>query len=193
VLEHIFEPFFTTKDSGQGTGLGLSVVYGIVKSHDGHVTCESEPGRGTTFRIHLPASEPDEHPDGPREARVAPGGSETVLIVDDEEHVRIVGRETLEAAGYRVIEAQNGKEAIEAYGRRVDLVVLDMIMPSMGGERVLAEILRIDPDARVVIACGQAVDWSEERALEAGARAIIRKPYDADRLLLAVRRALDEA
>jgi PAS domain S-box-containing protein len=193
-VEHIFEPFFTTKQLGQGTGLGLAMVYGIVENHGGHINCYSEPGRGTTFKIYLPAItsalEFEEQSAKPRPR----GGSETILLVDDEDSIRELGARVLGTAGYTVLTATNGVEALDLYEKKRDsisLVILDVIMPKMGGKQCLEELLKIDPHAKVLIASGFAVDVSTKEALSAGARGFVPKPYDLQQVLRTVRDTLD--
>ncbi len=191
ILDHIFEPFFTTKDVGEGTGLGLATVYGIVQEHGGAVCCESEPGRGTVFRIYFPAAteKADGIPTEPDDEAEWPGGTGTVLVVDDEDLVRDVCVEVLRAAGYDVLTASDGEEALEVYashGRRIDLVLLDLSMPGMGGRRCLKEILTRYPDARVVVATGYVGDNHTADLLEEGALKVLHKPYRAAELLRVV-------
>jgi PAS domain S-box-containing protein len=136
ILQHIFEPFFTTKGIGKGTGLGLAMVYGIVQQHGGHIVCESEVGKGTTFHIYLPAAQTSEPCNWVEEKSVAQGGSETILLVDDETLVLEISTEMLSRAGYRVVTATNGKEGLDVYKNNRDLislVILDRLMPGMGG------------------------------------------------------------
>ncbi|NOY44583.1 MAG: response regulator [Deltaproteobacteria bacterium] len=198
VLEHIFEPFFTTKEVGQGTGLGLSSVYGIVKGHGGTVTCESTAGKGTTFHVFLPAGGEPLRPEagpGPGPGAPSPAGAGTVLLVDDEESVREVCREVLGRAGYGVIAVPDGETALEVYreqGDRLDLVILDLNMPGMGGERCLEELLRLDPSVRVIVATGYLDAGSPEDLCGARAVEVLRKPYRSADLLRAVQRALED-
>jgi PAS domain S-box-containing protein len=194
-LEHIFEPFFTTKGVGRGTGLGLAMVYGIVKSHNGYITCYSEVGHGTTFKIYLPAVE--EAPEAPREReeRLPQGGTETILLVDDEESVRQLGKQMLEVVGYRVLVASDGEEALALYPKRmgdVALVILDLIMPGMGGKTCGEALLRLNPRVKLLIASGYSVNGRLEEPLRSGARGFISKPYDLRDLLKRVRHILDE-
>ncbi|MBM3302472.1 MAG: response regulator, partial [Deltaproteobacteria bacterium] len=193
-FEHIFEPFYTTKGVGQGTGLGLGMVHGIVKHHGGHISCYSEPGRGTTFKIYLPALLEDEESEDAA-ARVMPrGGSETILLVDDEELIRGLASKILTKAGYEVITASNGKEALEAYQIRSDeiaLVLLDLIMPEMGGKQCLEGLLSLDPSVKVVIASGYSAYGPTKEALAAGAKGFVNKPYDIWQMLEVVRAVLD--
>ncbi len=193
--EHIFEPFYTTKGIGVGTGLGLAMVHGIVKQHGGHVTCYSEPGEGTSFKIYFPALTETEEKEETIVREMPRGGTETVLLVDDEESIRDLGSRILAKAGYKVVTAANGKEAIEAFQVRADeisLVVLDLMMPEMGGKQCLEEILSIDPTAKVIIASGFSADGPTKDALEDGAKAFANKPYDIRQLLEVVRAVLDE-
>jgi CheY-like chemotaxis protein len=196
LLPHIFEPFFTTKAVGKGTGLGLATVYGIVKQHNGHITCDSRSGIGTTFNVYVPAliTEMD------REKLIVEtpliGGNETLLLVEDEELVRDLGREILAGFGYEVIIAENGKLALDIFQEqkdRISLVILDLIMPEMDGRRCLKEILQMDRSARVLIASGYSEDISVEDRIMASARGFIQKPYEMRTLLQTVRAILDKA
>ncbi|MFZ5584700.1 MAG: PAS domain S-box protein [Thermodesulfobacteriota bacterium] len=197
-LAHVFEPFFTTKEVGRGTGLGLATVYGIVKSHGGHVTCHSQPGGGARFVIHLPAGpEPAPRPaPRPRPDAAAPGGSETILLVDDEEDILATGREALEGHGYRVLTAGTGEAALAAYqgdGQTADLVILDLSMPGMGGLKCLARLKEIDPNLKVLLATGFADEAVQAQARALGVEGILSKPYRFGDLLASVRAALDAA
>jgi PAS domain S-box-containing protein len=195
-LDRIFEPFFTTKQPGEGTGLGLSMVFGMVKSHGGHISCYSEVGVGTTFRIYFPVAELDLPTAVADTMEMAAGGTETLLLVDDEEPVRTLGAEMLELAGYTVLTAASGREALETYGQHkneISLVILDLVMPEMGGKRCLGELLGIDPEAKVLIASGFSAEGPTKNALESGATGFIGKPFDLKRILLAVRKSLDSS
>ncbi len=198
VLEHVFEPFFTTKEVGQGTGLGLSSVYGIVKGHGGAVTCESVPGKGASFHVFFPAADADAAPTeagpGAGTRGPAPAGAGTVLVVDDDESVREVCRDVLERAGYGVIAVPDGETALEVYreqGDRIDLVVLDLNMPGMGGERCLEELLRLDPGVRVIVATGYLDAGIPGNLCGTGGCEVLQKPYRSVDLLRAVQRALE--
>jgi len=194
-VEHIFEPFFTTKKIGKGTGLGLAMVYGIVKNHGGYIMCYSEPGEGTTFKIYFPAikSESVEQESGPKTEEIS-GGHETVLLVDDEEGILDIGKGMLERFGYTAIIAESGEKAIEIYKAekdRIDLVVLDLSMPGMGGHKCLSELREIDPRIKVIIASGYAASGKVKETLECGAAAFIGKPYQLADMLKKVREVLD--
>ncbi len=196
VMEHIFDPFFTTKGVGQGTGLGLSTVFGIIKSHGGEVVCYSEPSLGTTFKVYLPvfsSDAPHAPPAEPTTGRL-PGGSETILLVDDEAALRDLGRQCLEGAGYRVLIAANGEEALGIYrnqGWEIDLLVMDLGMPGMGGHKCLKEILALNPAAKVVIASGYSANGQVKSALESGGAGYVAKPYRRADLLTTIRDTLD--
>ena len=197
-LEHIFDPFYTTKEVGKGTGLGLAIVYGIVKNHEGYVMCYSRPGSGTSFRIYLPsleaATEHEELVESQESKSPAMGGDETILLVDDEKFIRELGVDVLGQAGYTVLTASNGEQALEVYRReraQIDLIILDLIMPGMGGSKCLEELLKIGSQTLVLIASGYSPDASTKGALETGAAGFINKPYDTKQLLELVRKILD--
>ncbi|MGC8659481.1 MAG: PAS domain S-box protein, partial [Desulfomonilaceae bacterium] len=193
-LERIFEPFYTTKGSGKGTGLGLAMVYGIVKQHHGHITCYSEPGTGTTFKIYFPSLVSSTTPEQSDAPIVAQGGSETILLVDDEESVRAVAQELLREAGYQVITVGNAREALAIFERKKDsiaLVVLDLIMPEMGGKECLEELLKIDPDVNTLICSGYSVNETAKSVVQIGAKGFIRKPYNSNEILTQIREILD--
>jgi PAS domain S-box-containing protein len=194
IKDRIFEPFFSTKDPGEGTGLGLSTVFGIVKGHGGHINCYSEGGVGTTFKIYFPVAKMD-LPSAMEETIDMPaGGTESLLLVDDEEAVRTLGAEMLEMAGYTVLTATNGREALEIYGRekhRISMVILDLVMPEMSGRACLEELLKINPKAKILIASGYSANGPTKDALESGATGFISKPFDLKQILTAVRKTLD--
>ncbi len=194
VMEHLFEPFFTTKNVGEGSGLGLAMVYGIVKNHQGLIICESEPGLGTTFDVYFPATW-DRVPQEAAPVRdPLPSGDELILLVDDDGSVRDLGREILEKFGYEVLIAGNGEEALAAYNKhfgRIDLVILDLIMPGMGGSKCLKNIVEINPEAKVLIASGYSPS-KDEAMLKGLSCGFIRKPYDIGSMLCTIRHVLDE-
>jgi PAS domain S-box-containing protein len=195
-LEHIFEPFYTTKETGKGTGLGLATVYGIVKSHNGHITCYSEPDEGTTFKTYFPVIKSMDKIVKPREEpTVFRGGTETILLVDDEEAIRLLGTQILEEVGYTVLKAADGESALQLFREehtKISLVILDLIMPGMGGKRCLVELLKVNPEARVAIASGYSPDGPTRRILKNGAKGFVSKPYDLRQMLNVVREVLDQ-
>ena len=196
VIEHIFEPFFTTKGTEQGSGLGLAMVYGIVKNHGGFITCSSQPEQGTTFDIYFPALATQEKAAGTdtKEDGTLPGGNETILLVEDDEIILELGVEILKKQGYTIIRAKNGEEAIDIYNAesdRIDLLILDLNMPGMGGKKCLGELLTIDPKVKVVIASGYTDTGQIRDSLESGAAGFIRKPYQVADMLKKIRAVLD--
>jgi PAS domain S-box-containing protein len=193
-LEHIFEPFYTTKGVGQGTGLGLAMVFGIVKQHQGFIKCCSEIGQGTTFKIYLPSVVSETRLDLPTGSAMPSGGRETILLVDDEELIRDLGKRILRKAGYTVLTASNGREALEIYRKEQDqiaLVILDLIMPEMGGKQCLGKLLKIDPQARVLIASGFTASEPMRQPRDMGARGFVGKPYNVKEMLQTIREILD--
>ncbi|HZS52051.1 MAG TPA: PAS domain S-box protein [Bryobacterales bacterium] len=198
-LSRIFEPFFTTKQVGKGTGLGLSMVYGIVKQHGGWITVESQPRCGSVFSVFLPRSPKAAEEDAPRVTPSDTKGSETVLLVDDEEMIRTLATDILERRGYRVLQAQDGEEALEVVRQdlpgppgRIDIVLLDMTMPRKSGRDTLAALREVAPELPVVLASGYSADGNEDLAA-LGARAFIQKPYRPEDLLRTLRAVLDSA
>ena len=192
-VQRIFEPFYTTKEQGKGTGLGLSMVYGVVKNHGGHVHVYSEPGEGSTFRIYLPISGEPEVEESVIKEKLR-GGSELILVVDDEEPIRSLAKEILEEFGYRVLLAEDGEKATEIYGNRseeIALVILDMIMPNMGGRETFAELKKLDPKIKAVLSTGYSRDGKAQEILDEGMMGYIQKPYQVDALLSKVRSVLD--
>lgn len=196
--EHIFEPFYTTKKVGKGTGLGLSIIYGIVKNHGGCIFCESEPSRGTSFKIYLPV--PDEPPameqiDQIREI-TSSNGNETVMLVDDDPYVRSIGEQILKRFGYKILTASSGENALDLYRRKyqeIDLVILDLIMPGMGGRNCLEEIYKIKPRERVIITTGYSFDKADKAGILSKVKSFIDKPYESSDLLQRTRCVLDQS
>jgi len=179
-MEHIFEPFFTTKKMGRGTGLGLASAYGIIKAHGGYIDVESEMRRGTTFYICLPALEIKVEREVERSQKIIKG-NETVLFVDDEQTVLGVGRAMLKYIGYSVFEATGGREALEIYKNnknQIVLVVLDMIMPDMGGSDTYDRLKEINPGVKVLLSSGYSLDGQAEDILKRGCDGFIQKPFD---------------
>ncbi|MCB2186244.1 MAG: PocR ligand-binding domain-containing protein [Deltaproteobacteria bacterium] len=197
-LPRVFDPFFTTKEVGQGTGLGLSMVHGIVQSHGGHIGCLSEPGQGATFTIFLAPYRAENFAWRGAEALPPelPGGHETLLLVDDEAALLTTARHFLESVGYQVLTTANGEEALEIYGedgRDISLVILDLGMPGMGGHKTLQALRRQNPQARVLVASGYGADERAKGALADGAVGYVGKPFLKAELLTQVRQALDRA
>jgi PAS domain S-box-containing protein len=192
--ERVFEPFFTTKEVGKGTGLGLSMAYGIVKQHNGFINVYSEPGRGSTFRIYLPISDASPSMAGPEEPVTVMGGSETILLAEDEEEVRLIAKTFLEEFGYRVIAAVDGEDAVERFMEEKDeigLVVLDLVMPRKGGMEALTEMRKARPDVKAVFVSGYASEISGARGEERQGAVFISKPVAPTELLRKIREVLD--
>jgi CheY-like chemotaxis protein len=194
VLPRIFEPFFTTKGPDKGTGLGLAMVFGIVQQHQGWIECKSAVGKGTCFEIYLPRHH------GLESAIIVPGseapggGSETILLADDEAALRQLAQAILHRHGYRVLLAEDGLHAVELYrshGRAIDLVILDLTMPRLSGRDAFHQIRQLNPEARVLFASGYSADHidPEEQRQVSG---FVSKPYRPDTLAAAVRDALDK-
>jgi signal transduction histidine kinase len=191
VQERIFEPFFTTKDVGQGTGLGLATVYGIVQQHRGWIDVESEIGKGTKFILYLPAAEQAELlRESLDDVDDIPGGNETILVIDDEDEIRQMLSKMLARQGYKVLEAPDGAQGLEVIRQNkkdIGLVLLDLSMPIMSGEQVLQELSVASPEIRVVIITGYLGDRTEHE----GALATVRKPFRRKELLQTARAVLD--
>jgi PAS domain S-box-containing protein len=182
VLEHIFEPFFTTKEVGKGTGIGLAVVYGVIKGHGGYIFCYSKVGKGTTFEISLPVVDA---PIVPVENENIPSlekreGKETILLVDDEDALVETGQELLSLSGYTVLTASSGEEVLDVLrknGEKIDIIIMDVMMPGMGGIKCLQEVLKIYPEMKVIMASGFIETEKKRTILSTGAAGFIKKPY----------------
>jgi len=197
VKQHLFEPFFTTKEQGKGTGLGLATCYGIVQQLNGHIVVDSEEGHGARFRVFLPKVDAPAQPvTRTEDAPQVPRGSETVLLVEDEPLVRQIAENALTDSGYRVLEAENGEEALRvATGHDADhiaLVLTDVVMPRMGG-RELSEKLRLArPGIRVLYMSGYAASTIDEQDVVEPGTAFLRKPFTLAEMLRKVRDVLDD-
>jgi CheY-like chemotaxis protein len=197
ILDKIFDPFFTTKEVGKGTGLGLSTVMAIVKSHGGFVNVYSEVGKGSSFKVYLPALEKSAqtHRDTVSLATLPRGNGERILIVDDETSILTITSQTLEAFGYKTMTANDGAEAIAIYAQhrnKIAVVLTDMAMPVMDGPATIRALLKVNPAAKIIAATGLKTEGSEAKALNAGVKHFLSKPYTASTLLKTLRTVLDE-
>ena len=194
-LARLFEPFFTTKDKGKGTGLGLSTVYGIVKQSNGNIWVYSEPGQGSTFKIYLPRVEEPLAAPRPGDVRKsAAGGSEVILVVEDDEMVRNLARVVLRQVGYAVLEAGNGDEALrlcEKHPGRIHLLLTDVIMPQMGGRELARRLKQLRPDLRIVFFSGYTSNAIVHHGILESGLAFLQKPFTLDALTQKVRAVLD--
>lgn len=192
--QRIFEPFFTTKELGKGTGLGLSIIFGIVKQHDGFISCYAEQGIGTTFNIYFPLHQGKTGQEIMQDTIQPAGGTETILLAEDEEMVRSLTRIILEGAGYRVIEAVNGSNAVQQYmdhRNEVELLLLDLIMPKKNGRDAYNAIREVNPLIRVIFTSGYPADVANPQELSAYGFDFIAKPVRPAELLNKVREVLD--
>jgi CheY-like chemotaxis protein len=193
VRRQIFDPFFTTKEVGKGTGLGLSTVYGIVRQSDGWIDVSSEVGIGTTFKVYLPRIDAGSVPEEKAPVTAAEGGNETVLVVEDQDSVRLFTTATLNQHGYRVLESPNGDEAIAlaaGYPERLDLLLTDVVLPGMNGKELSERLKTVRPDLKVLFISGYTADViSEHGVLERGL-AFLHKPFSPEELAAKVREVL---
>jgi two-component system cell cycle sensor histidine kinase/response regulator CckA len=195
-LQRIFEPFFTTKTMGRGIGLGLASVYGIIKNHGGFIEVQSEKGKGTSFYIYLPAE--DAH-NTIQNKKIEPtdkilSGTETILLVDDEDMIIDVSRQLLEKLGYTVLSADGGREAIEIFKKHlneISLVIIDMIMPDLNGGETYDELIKINPNVKVILASGYSLDGQAQKILDRGCNGFIQKPFNVKNLSKKIRMVLD--
>ena len=194
-VARIFEPFFTTKETGKGTGLGLASVYGIVHNHKAYIECISKVGHGTTFRVYFPAMKGS--PPLPVKdfvERDIPGGHETVLLVDDEATIREIGREILSTYGYTVLTAASGEDGLSLYrqeGGGIDIIIMDLNMPGMGGFKCMQALKEEDPDCRILVASGYTPAEYLQQATALGAEGFLSKPFQMTALLRKIRETLD--
>ncbi len=192
-LERIFEPFYTTKEVSRGTGLGLASAYGIIKNHNGMIDVASKKGQGTTFTIYLPRTSKD-FPEERAPVEKTIKGRETILLVDDEEMVAEVGQKMLQKLGYRVILAPSGRKAVEIFKqlhKRIDLVILDMIMPDMGGSETFDQLKTLAPDTKVLLSSGYSLDGQASQIMKRGCNGFIQKPFNLKHFSQKIREILD--
>jgi PAS domain S-box-containing protein len=194
--QKIFEPFFTTKEVGKGTGLGLAVVYGIIKQHEGYVNVYSEPDKGTTFRIYLPVLKDETKQDIKTEEDEYPtGGTETILLAEDDIALRALSSNVLTHFGYNVIEAVDGQDAVNKFREnrdKIDLLLFDLIMPNMNGKEAYDEIMKIKSDVKGIFASGYAPDILRQKAMVQDNMTLLFKPVSPKDLLKTVRTVLDK-
>jgi CheY-like chemotaxis protein len=195
-IDKIFEPFFTTKAVGEGTGLGLSLVYGIIKQHNGYVNVYSEPDHGTTFEIHLPliGEVNTEHEHIENDSIV--GGAETILLAEDETEVRVVIKELLQEYGFSVIEAVNGEDAVDRYTENkdnIDLLLMDVVMPIMNGKEAYDAIRKITPGIKALFTSGYTSKTVHAKGVSQEGVHYIAKPVNPRTLLKKIREVLDES
>jgi CheY-like chemotaxis protein len=196
-INHIFEPFFTTKEKSKGSGLGLAIAYGIIHKHNGFIKVYSEKGKGSCFKIYLPALAATEksESDVKEDSQILSKGEGTILMVDDELSVRDLGKSILERFGYQVIPAKGGKEALELYQQqkdKINLVILDLIMPDLGGVETLRELKKIYPDIKVLISSGYSSNGTTQEVIDIGIKGFITKPFTIKELLKEVKRIITE-
>ena len=192
-LERVFEPFFTTKDVGEGSGMGLAIVHGIVASHDGTITVTSKPGKGTAFHVYLPriGSEPTAEP---VVVESVLRGKERILFIDDEESLAEIGKLNLERFGYHVTSRTNSLEALKLFvgdPERFDLIITDQTMPHMTGIDLAMQALRIRPEIPIILTTGFSETVTPEASEKLGIRRLIMKPLNPDDLARTIRKVLD--
>ena len=194
ILERIFDPYFTTKEKGRGTGLGLSVVHGIVKSHKGTITCKSVPGEGSTFDVYLPEIEFKKEAIRPRVEASRLNGTERILFIDDEQILVKATKERLRYLGYRVVTRTSSIDALDLFQKhpeQFDLIITDIIMPVMTGDKLALEFMKIRKDIPIILCTGYSEHMTEEKAKEFGVRAFLMKPFEIEDLAKTIRKVLD--
>ncbi len=193
-VNRIFEPFFTTKEIGKGTGLGLSIVYGIIKQHNGHINVYSEIGFGTTFTLYFPLVQPETKEEKKDEPVKPKGGTETILLAEDDDLTRDLTRTVLQKFGYTVIEAMDGEDAVARFKENIDrisLIILDVIMPKKNGKAVCEEVMQIKPDTKVLFVSGYTADIIHKKGIFEDNINFVSKPIIPDDLARKVRELLD--
>ena len=194
ILERIFDPYFTTKDKGEGTGLGLSVVHGIIKSNAGNITVYSEPGKGSTFNVFFPVIEKEMRAEAAAE-ELLPTGNEKILFVDDEPTIVEITNQMLKRLGYDVVTRTASNEALDLFKvqpEKYDLVITDMTMPGMMGDELAGELMQIRPDIPVILCTGFSQRITEKKAKHLGIKAFLMKPLVMRSLAVTIRKVLDE-
>lgn len=192
--QRIFEPFYTTKDVGKGTGLGLSIVYGIIKQHRGDVHVYSEPGKGTTFKIYLPLLAQEATDSEKKTVEPLVGGTETIMVAEDDSDVRQLMVAMLEQFGYTVIQAVDGEDAIRRFSEHeaeIDLIILDVIMPKMNGKESLEQIRKVKPDVKVIFSSGYTADIIHSKGILESGAGFLQKPVQPQALLSVIRKTLE--
>ena len=193
--QRIFEPFFTTKEMGRGTGLGLASAYGIIKNHGGLIDVHSTKGEGTTFSIYLPVGKKDVAAKKTLDKEIIKG-SETILLVDDEDLIIEIAQKMLSKMGYNTLIAQGGQETIEVYrqhGDQIDLTILDMIMPDMNGQETYKRLKKMKPNLKVLLSSGYSLNDQAQKIMDLGCQGFIQKPFDVVQLSQKIRAILDQS
>jgi CheY-like chemotaxis protein len=194
IMESIFEPYFTTKATGEGSGMGLALIHGIVEAHGGKIFAESRPGKGSVFSVYLPTIKQRET-DLQQSEEKLPTGNERILLVDDESPIARMGKQIMERLGYQVTMRTSSVEALELFRAmplNFDLVITDMTMPNMTGDTLAAELIRIRPDIPVILCTGYSSKLSEKTAASIGIRALVHKPVVKAELAKTIRKVLDD-
>lgn len=195
-INHLYEPFFTTKEQGKGTGLGLAMVFGAIKTHHGYIDVESAVGKGTTFHVYLPLLQDESKTCvvSLDSQTIVDGAGETILLVDDELNIVETSKEVLESLGYQVLIASNGVEALDVYAMHqesIDLVMIDVVMPKMGGVEAVQKMQQLSPNLKVIYSTGYDKDAAMAGYRHQKEVAILTKPYDIQLLSQTIRQQLD--
>jgi CheY-like chemotaxis protein len=193
--ERIFEPFFTTKEVGKGTGLGLAMVYGIIKQHNGYINVYSEVGKGTTFKIYLPLIKTEVKDKKPEVRPSSIGGTETILLAEDDADVRKFTKHILEEFGYKVIDAENGEDAINKFMEnrdKIEILILDIVMPKKNGREVYEEIKKVKPEIKALFMSGYTANVIHEQGILEEGLNFVLKPISPTVLLRKIREVLEK-